>query len=63
MGHPTWAVRAAIELSALGVGWALGGNVGFGTLWFAVTIGPLVHGFLHVLSLDPVEPATVTGFE
>jgi len=62
-GHPTWAVRAAIELSALGAGWALGGNVGFGTLWFAVTIGPLVHWFLHVLSLDPVEPATVTGFE
>jgi uncharacterized membrane protein YczE len=62
-GHPTWAVRAAIELTALGVGWLLGGDVGFGTIWFALTIGPLVHFFLDRFALDAAEPATVTGFE
>ena len=47
-------VRTAIELSALALGWALGGTVGLGTLLFALSIGPLVQFFLDKLSI-PIE--------
>jgi uncharacterized membrane protein YczE len=42
-GHSIRVVRTAIEVSVLGLGWLLGGNVGFGTVAYAVAIGPLVH--------------------
>ncbi len=51
-----WSIRmarTAIELSALGAGWALGGTVGVGTLVFAVTIGPVVHVTLQWFTLPP----------
>lgn len=60
-GRPVWLVRGGIELTALAVGFALGGTVGLGTVWFAVGIGPLVHLSLHHLSLDAEEPETLTG--
>jgi uncharacterized membrane protein YczE len=44
-------VRTAIELSALAAGWLLGGNVGIGTVLFAVAIGPLVQLFLGRLTM------------
>lgn len=42
-GRPIWMVRTGIEAVVLLVGWLLGGNVGWGTLAYAVLIGPLVH--------------------
>jgi uncharacterized membrane protein YczE len=42
-GHSIRVVRTGIELSVLAIGWLLGGNVGIGTLVYAVSIGPLVH--------------------
>ena len=42
--------RAAIELTALAVGFALGGTVGVGTVVFALAIGPLVEGSLRLLA-------------
>lgn len=42
-GHSIRVVRTGIELSVLALGWLLGGNVGIGTLVYAVAIGPLVH--------------------
>ncbi|HTJ65961.1 MAG TPA: hypothetical protein VL551_00400 [Actinospica sp.] len=42
-GHSIRVVRTGIELSVLAVGWLLGGNVGLGTIVYAVAIGPLVH--------------------
>lgn len=42
-GHSIRLVRAGIEVSVLVFGWLLGGNVGFGTLVYALAIGPLVH--------------------
>lgn len=45
-GHPLWLVRTLLELVALGAGWALGGDVGVGTVLFAFGIGPLGHFFL-----------------
>ncbi|MDJ0664518.1 MAG: hypothetical protein QNJ75_08145 [Acidimicrobiia bacterium] len=51
------AVRAALEVSVLIVGWVLGGTVGAGTIAFAALIGPLVAFFLprFTVRLDP-EP-------
>jgi uncharacterized membrane protein YczE len=42
-GVPIYAARTALELTALGVGWSLGGTVGFGTIYFALTTGPVMH--------------------
>lgn len=42
-GRSIRVVRTGIELSVLAAGWLLGGNVGIGTIAYAVTIGPLVH--------------------
>lgn len=41
-GRRLWAIRAAIELSALVAGFLLGGTVGVGTLAFALSMGPAV---------------------
>ncbi len=49
-GRPIWVVRCAIELSVLAAGWALGGDVGAGTVAFALGIGPLVGLFLPLLA-------------
>ena len=40
-GWPIWAVRTGIEVVVLIIGWILGGNVGMGTLAFALLVGPL----------------------
>ena len=42
-GIPVWAARTAVEISVLIVGWLLGGNVGIGTLAFALLIGPMCN--------------------
>jgi uncharacterized membrane protein YczE len=42
-GHSIRLVRVAVELSVLAGGWLLGGNVGLGTVLYALVIGPLVH--------------------
>jgi uncharacterized membrane protein YczE len=53
-GFPLWAVRTVLEVTALVAGWALGGNVGAGTVVFAFSIGPLGHFFLARLHLGEV---------
>ena len=63
-GYPLWAVRTVLELTALGTGYALGGDVGVGTMLFAFGIGPLGHWFLQRFHLgvggtDPDPDATV----
>lgn len=50
------AVRTLIELSVLAIGAALGGNVGVGTVAYALLIGPLTHLLLPRLSVNR-EPA------
>ena len=42
-------VRAAIEVSAVVIGFLLGGTVGIGTVAFALGIGPAVQLFVHAL--------------
>jgi uncharacterized membrane protein YczE len=51
-GKPIWLVRGGIEITVLLIGWALGGNVGVGTLAFALLIGPLVHRAMPRLAHD-----------
>lgn len=54
-GLALWKVRTALELVALAIGWALGGDVGVGTVLFALSIGPLGHAFLSRFHLGAAE--------
>ena len=49
-GFTIWKVRTAIEVGALVIGVLLGGTIGVGTAWFALSIGPLVQFFLQRLT-------------
>ncbi|HEY3871491.1 MAG TPA: hypothetical protein VGM10_24230 [Actinocrinis sp.] len=51
-GRSIRVVRTSIELSVLAVGWLLGGNVGFGTLGYALAIGPLTHIMIPLFARD-----------
>lgn len=55
-GWPVHAVRTGIEITALVIGFLLGGTVGLGTLLFAFTIGPIVHVVLPRLTMAPARP-------
>jgi uncharacterized membrane protein YczE len=57
-GLPVAGVRTTIELSALGVGWLLGGTAGLGTLVFAFGVGPVVHWALPRFATAPHPPET-----
>lgn len=54
-GWKIWIVRTAIEVTVLTIGWILGGQVGIGTVAFALLIGPLVNLTLPRLVV-PVDP-------
>ena len=49
-GHSVRVMRTVIELSVLGVGFALGGTIGVGTIAYALLIGPLTHVLLPRLA-------------
>jgi uncharacterized membrane protein YczE len=44
-------VRTTLEVTVLAVGWLLGGVVGFGTVAYALAIGPLVHVLLPLFTV------------
>lgn len=50
-GVATWKARTIVEVCALGAGWLLGGEVGLGTAWMAVAVGPSVQFFLPAFSI------------
>jgi len=54
-GQPIWLVRTVIEVVVGLVGIVLGGTFGFGTIWFAFTIGPQVQFWLA--RVDPTGRA------
>jgi uncharacterized membrane protein YczE len=59
-GHSIRLVRTGIELTVLAAGFLLGGQVGLGTLLYAVSIGPLAHLFIPLCTVrtaEPVRPA------
>ena len=51
-GVETWRARTAIELTALAVGFLLGGVAGLGTIWMAIAVGPCVQFFLPWFTID-----------
>lgn len=57
-GRSIRVVRTLIELSVLVIGWLLGGQVGVGTVLYAVSIGPLAHIFIPALTVGRADPAT-----
>ena len=54
-GWRIWIVRTGIEIVVLTIGWLLGGQVGIGTLAFALLIGPMVNVTLPLLTV-PTGP-------
>ena len=52
-GWRIWIVRTAIEVVVLTVGWLLGGQVGVGTLAFALLVGPMVNVAMPLLEVRP----------
>jgi len=50
IGSIRW-VRTGIEVTVLAIGWLLGGNVGVGTVLYAISIGPLLHWILPRLTI------------
>lgn len=54
-GHSIRVVRTGIEAVVLATGWLLGGNVGPGTVLYAVSIGPLAHVFIPFFASRQVE--------
>ena len=50
--------RGIIEVLVVILGWILEGPIGFGTLAFAVLIGPLIQIFFRLLGVKPDRPAT-----
>lgn len=53
-------VRTVIEVTVLAIGWELGGNVGWGTLLYALAIGPLAHVLIPLFTVKPLQTAPVT---
>ena len=63
-GVKIWIARTSIEVVVLSIGWVLGGNVGIGTLAFALLIGPLVNITIPRLRVPVIarpEPVDFTG--
>jgi uncharacterized membrane protein YczE len=55
-----WSIRlgrAVIEVLVVAVGWLLGGPLGFGTLLFALLIGPSVQWAFKLFKVKPHRPA------
>ncbi len=65
LGFPIWVVRTALEVTVVAIGWLLGGNVGVGTVAFALLIGPLCQYFMRIFEVRPpqagVRPRSVNG--
>ena len=51
-GRPLWLLRTATEATVLLIGWLMGGQIGFGTIIFAVTIGPLMQLSLRLFKFS-----------
>ena len=62
-GWPIWTVRTGIEVTVVAIGWALGGNVGVGTVVFALLVGPLCQFFMRVFDIRPRARARATDAE
>ena len=63
-GIPIWAARNGVEILVALIGWLLGGNLGVGTVVFALVIGPLCQFTLPWFAARvPGRPASGAGSE
>jgi uncharacterized membrane protein YczE len=60
-GRSIRVVRTGIEAIVLAAGWLLGGNVGLGTVLYAVSIGPLAHVFIPLFARLGSAPAITSA--
>nr|WP_236047100.1 hypothetical protein [Streptacidiphilus fuscans] len=60
-GRSIRLVRTSIEVTVLLVGWLMGGQVGLGTVAYAVAIGPLVQLFLPMLTVPHANDTNDAG--
>ena len=51
-GKPVGACRACVEALALLAGWALGGQVGMGTILFTLMGGPIMQLVFRLVKFD-----------
>jgi uncharacterized membrane protein YczE len=51
-GYPLAPVRTGIELTCVAIGWVMGGQVGIGTVVFAILIGPALKRSLAAAGFD-----------
>lgn len=58
-GLPIWVVRTGIEVTVLTIGFVLGGQLGLGTLAFALLIGPMVNVTLPLLRVPERRAAPI----
>lgn len=59
-GRPLAPVRTGIELCSVVVGWAIGGQIGVGTLVVALLIGPLLRTMLTATGFDAIRAESAT---
>jgi len=52
-------VRSGLELTVIAVGWTLGGSVGFGTVLFALGIGPSIAASMYGLKSAFSKPERI----
>jgi uncharacterized membrane protein YczE len=60
-GVKIWIVRTSIEVVVLSAGWILGGNVGLGTVAFALLIGPMVNVTIPLLLVPSAQQTQAAG--
>lgn len=63
-GKSVRLVRTLIEGSVLVVGFVLGGKLGWGTVLYAIAIGPLIQWMLPLLACEPtasIDPCPTTS--
>lgn len=56
-GGSVRVIRTGIEVTVVLIGWLLGGNLGVGTVVFALTIGPIIHVSLPAFTIPRIRPA------
>jgi uncharacterized membrane protein YczE len=59
-GYPLAPARTGIEVTCVAAGWAVGGQVGAGTVVVAVLIGPLLRWMLATAGFDALRASTAT---
>ena len=60
------AARAIIEVTVVTLGWFLGGPAGFGTLAYAIMVGPSVQWGFKIFKVQPhklIDEAVIAGVE